>query len=115
MEYGDFYNKVFSDQEKKSINLSNLSDVGTSDNVFLLSAGEARKYFSNNEARRCKATDYVLKKNDWFDGYFWWWLRSPAPNYSDCVYFVNYDGDICDYYDVNDVSGVVRPALWINL
>ena len=111
---GEFYNKSFTDQEKKSINFSNLSDVGTSDNVFLLSEGEARKYFSNNDARRCKATDYVLKKNNWSDGYFWWWLRSPNPDYSNYVYDVDSGGDIDDRnVSVSDV--VVRPALWINL
>ncbi len=31
---GEFYNKAFTDQEKKSIKSSNLSDVGTTDNVF---------------------------------------------------------------------------------
>ena len=111
---GDFYNKAFTDQEKKSINLSNLSDVGTSDNVFLLSKEEAEKYFANDDSRRCKATDYAVKNGAWvasINGYSWWWLRSP--NY-DSVYFVDNDGDV--YYGyVYDNSGVVRLALWINL
>ena len=112
---GEFYNKSFTDQEKKSINLSNLSDVGTSDNVFLLSKDEAEKYFANNDARRCKATDYVLKKNNWSDGYWCWWLRSPNPYSSNFVCSVNDDGSILDYYDVSHFVGVVRPALWVNL
>ena len=117
---GEFYNKVFSDQEKKSINLSNLSDVGTADHVFLLSKDEAEKYFANNDARICKATDYVLKKNNWSYGYWYWWLRSPDPDDSDpddsnYVCIVNDDGYLDDYYRVDNDFGVVLPALWINL
>ena len=120
---GDFYNKAFTDQEKKSIKSSNLSDVGTTDNVFLLSGdwhgnGEVNDYFANNESRRCKATEYVLKKNNWAesetDGYFGCWLRSPIPDDSNCVYGVSSDGYVF-YYIVNFTSILVRPALWINL
>ena len=111
----EFYNKVFTDQEKKSINFFNLSDVGTSDNVFLLSRDEAERYFANDEARKCKATDYVLKKNNWSDGYWCWWLRSPNPNGSRSVYYVDVGGGIICSNRVNISGGVVRPALWINL
>ena len=51
---GEFYNKAFTDQEKKSIKSSNLPDVGTSDNVFLLSVKELKKYFANNNERGSK-------------------------------------------------------------
>ncbi len=120
---GEFYNKAFNDQEKKSIKSSNLSDVGTTDNVFLLSGdwqgnGEVNDYFANNESRRCKATEYVLKKNNWAesetDGYFWWWLRSPNPNYSNRVCDVFYGGSI-SHRDVSLDNSLVRPALWVNL
>ena len=114
---GEFYNKAFIDQEKKCINLSNLLDVGTSDNVFLLSKEESGKYFANDNARLCKPTDYAVKNG----AYVWkdngcgvWWLRSPNHNYSYGVYCVNYDGLIyCNFVDIADI--VVRPALSINL
>ena len=112
---GDFYNKVFSADEKKSINLSNLSDVGTSDYVFLLSVEEVRKYFANKDARRCKATDYAVKNGAWVDGgngYSVWWLRSPHLNY---VYFVLSNGIFGCYDFVSNNDYLVRPALWINL
>ena len=114
---GEFYNKAFTDQEKKSINLSNLSDVGTSDNVFFLSKVEAEKYFANDELRKCKATEYALKNGAWVNsdtGCSWWWLRSPHPYHSDDVYSVDNDGFI-RYCDVFDVDILVRPALSINL
>ena len=114
---GEFYNKAFTDQEKKSIKSSNLSDVGTTDNVFLLSRAEAEKYFANDELRKCKVTDYAKNNGAYTDGSgcSWWWLRSPCPrNRSIYVYNVFYGGSI-DYGDVDYDIYVVRPALWINL
>ena len=109
----EFYNKAFTDQEKKYIKFSNLSDVGTTDNIFLLSLNEAKKYFANNNARLCNATEYAKANgaNLWND-FSWWWIRSSY--YASYVYYVNYGGNF-NYYDVFDVRGVVRPALWINL
>ena len=114
---GEFYNKAFNEKEKKSIKSSNLSDVGTSDNVFLLSKEEAEKYFVNDNARRCKATEYSVKngacKND--EGYGYWWLRSHYPNCSNIVFNVSNVGDVDDCDDVSIGDDIVRPALWINL
>ena len=122
---GDFYNKVFTEKEKKYISPSNLSDVGTSDNVFLLSKEEAETYFANDEERKCKATDYAVKNGAFvYDGsyggeagagYSFWWLRSPDPNDGNYVYYVDDGGFIGHYYYVSDDSNLARPALWINL
>ena len=113
---GEFYNKAFTEQEKKSINLSNLSDVRTTDHVFLLSRDEAGKYFSNNEARKCEPTEYAKKNGaDVRNGYIWWWLRSPDPDFSGNVYCVNIDGYIIYGNGVSYADVVVRSALWINL
>ena len=114
---GEFYNKAFTDQEKKSIKSSNLSDVGTTDNVFFLSKEEAKKYFANDEGRRCKATEYAKSNGAYVNsdnGYSFWWLRSPYPSSSDFVYCVSLYGFI-DFHSVNFDDCVVRPALWINL
>ena len=114
---GEFYNKAFTDQEKKYINLSNLSDVGTSDNVFLLSEGEAEKYFANKDETKCKATEYAVKNGAYVDisnGYSIWWLRSPDP-LSDYVFSVNSDGGIDCYCIVDGDNPLARPALSINL
>ena len=112
----EFYNKAFTEQEKKSINLSNLSDVRTTDYVFLLSRDEAKKYFSYDEARKCEPTEYAKKNGaDVRNGYIWWWLRSPDTSYSCYVYAVSNVGNFDVSYMVNGDSGVVRPALSINL
>ena len=111
---GDFYNNAFNEKEKKCIKSSNLSDVGTIDNVFLLSTKEAKKYFVNKEIRKCKVTDYAKKNSDWLDdnGYSWWWLRSLELNYDNVVCLVGRTGNVSS----SDVSFeiFVRPALWIN-
>ena len=140
---GDFYNKVFTEKEKKLINHSNLSDVattdnvflekandimsllsdvGTTDNVFLLSEEEVENYFANDEERRCKATEYAVKNGAFVvdssfgdnAGYSDWWLRSPNLNYSSRVYIVNIGGFV-KYGDVYCDFKLVRPALWIKL
>ena len=112
---GDFYNNAFNEKEKKCIKSSNLSDVGTIDNVFLLSTKEAKKYFVNKEIRKCKVTDYAKKNSDWLDdnGYSWWWLRSLDSNYGNVVCLVGRTGNVSS----SDVSFeiFVRPALWINI
>ena len=84
--------------------------------MFLLSEEEAEKYFSNEDERRCKATEYAVKNGAYVgnDNSCWWWLRSPLPAYSNYVYSVIRDGFISNYSVSFDYS-VVRPALWINL
>ena len=118
----DFYNKTFSVDEKKFINSYYHSDDRISDNVFLLSKEEAEKYFANDTARQCKATEYAVKNGAWVvdsdfgsaEGYSLWWLRSPSPDFSDDVYQVDFYGCV-DCNGVRFPSSLVRPALWINL
>ena len=112
---GEFYEGSFNDDEKGVIASS---DPGK---VFFLSKDEAEGYFSSDEDRKCVPTEYV-KANDAFfsEGGCLWWLRSPRPNGSGYVYYVNCDGDVglsftFDYDGVRDSSGSARPALWINL
>ena len=83
---------------------------------------EAEKYFANDEARKCKATEYAVKNGAFVsgsdfgsdEGYSVWWLRSPDPDFGNNVSYVNYGGGFAYggvYYD----SLLARPALWINL
>ena len=86
----------------------------------MLSKDEAKseRYFSNDEARQCKATDYAKKngakvlggsKNN--AGYSVWWLRSLGGKR---VRYVNSFG-MLKHSHVHYNTGVVRPALWIKL
>ena len=107
----DFYNRAFTDQEKNSISSFN------GDNVFLLSKEEAEKYFANNDARKCKATDYAKKNGAYVNndnGCSRWWLRSPGFNCDNYVCYVNIGGNVNDF-DVSLTNYLVRLALWINL
>ena len=102
----DFYNRAFNENEKKNIKPFD------GDKVFLLSKEEAEKYFSGDDARKCKPNAYALKNGAYtYDGYCWWWLRSPNGVF---VYFVVIGGSFNRNY-INRNNGVVRPALWINI
>ena len=142
---GTFYNKAFSSAEQLAILTTNVNNSkyqcysgwstnggnNTQDKVFLLSYAEANKYFGveywkNNEAKvnlqsRVAPTAYAIaqgadtsssKTADGTDA-GWWWLRSPAYN-TYRVAMVSSDGSL-NGSRVDDDSGSVRPALWVNV
>ncbi len=90
----------------------------TQDKVFLLSITEASKYFSSDNARQCKPTEYAVAGGAYVNssnGNCWWWLRSPGLDQGSAAYVsigggVNEYGNLVPYDDV-----AVRPALWIDL
>ena len=130
----EFYNRAFSSDEKKRIVKSSVSadenpsystDPGnaTEDNVFLLSVLEAQKYFNDDEARMCAATDYAIQQGAYrsdshrADGIdtCWWWLRSLG-DHSDYAVLVNTAGSISDFgYPVCIRSSAVRPCVRVRL
>ena len=112
----DFYNGAFNDTEKSYIKSSYLSDVFTTDNIFLLSKDERIIYFPNADSRKCEPTAYAVTngsfKND--EGYSYWWLRSLSSNTTNpCV--------LCGYPDGNSGDNIytskyiIRPAMWVKL
>ena len=128
---GTFLNNAFSAEEQAQIQNTTVSadknpeystDPGnaTKDKVFLLSINEVEKYFTNDEARKCAPTAYAvapwaLTETSGGEATCWWWLRSPG-NFQNNVAYVYYFGSVNYYGDgVDDDSGCVRPALWINL
>ena len=94
----------------------------TTDKVFLLSITEVNKYFSNDEARKCVPTDYVIAQKPWTRNdnssgrvTCWWWLRSPGINLFGAT-SVDPAGAIYIHGSgVNGANGTVRPAMWIDL
>jgi len=127
----NFYNKAFSEEEKKYIEVTDViayknpkyetyQGINTKDWVFLLSIQEAERYFKNNEERTCAVTEYAVKNgvcrfitNRKETSY--WWLRSPgsSSHYASGVFSdgtLSYSGDFVD-----NSYRAVRPALWINL
>ena len=120
---GSFYNSTFSEQEKKWIietRLTNRSGNNTDDRVFLLSVDEVNEYMGDNAHINMRNAKIA-------GGTSWWWLRSPG-NSSNSAAGVSYRGTV-SVYDVDGKvpvggplanafifsGGGVRPALWLNL
>ncbi|MDR1704730.1 MAG: DUF6273 domain-containing protein [Clostridiales bacterium] len=104
----------------------------TTDKVFLLSLYELVKYFGDsgdlaNKRRKDNSGDVDINGwsvNDQYNSArmskygneaSWWWLRSPG-FYGDTAARVYTDGAVyVSGRDVNNGTGGVRPALWLNL
>ncbi len=85
------------------------------DNVFLLSASEANRFFTTNAAKLCWPTKYALANGaDTKDtpGTCWWWLRSPGKSQTSAAIVSKRDGAITTNYIGIDNVGV-RPSIWI--
>ena len=125
----DFINAAFSADERtmiptvtvsadKNPDYSTNPGNATQDQVFLLSITEVNKYFSSDGARQCKPTDCAVANGAYVNssnGNRWWWLRSPGV-YQISAAVVAVGGGVSENgSSVNDDSGAVRPALWIDL
>ncbi len=128
-EYVDYGNKWGLDwSEYLGIKWHTIGGVDTTDNVWLLSLDDMKRYgrrFSTDASRIGKPMEYLKKKWNFCTseackrngavGNAWWWLRSPGDFQNDAADvdksgFVLADGD-----DVDIVNGGVRAALKINL
>ena len=120
-----------------NINYRTAGGNNTLDKVFLLSESEVyntdaaagygfgKKYSTYDEARRSRCSTYAYAmgtlryhvtdpEHTKYNGNIWWALRSPG-NKSEAVAGVDYFGGV-DRFGCNvDSSGVVRPALHLNL
>ena len=122
-----FLEVAFTDAEKAMIplvtvtaepNTTYSTDPGldTEDQVFLLSAAEARYYLGSSSDRTCKATEAAAKKELLEEkGFCYWWLRTPGKSAKTAM-AVSTDGSIRDYgYDMYYTKYGIRPAIWVNL
>jgi hypothetical protein len=126
----NFYETAFISEEKNVIMASTIAADATpmydtpagndtTDNVFLLSFVEAKRYFSDDAARECQGTPYSEAKGvSLLEEHCFWWLRSPGNDASQAV-CVTVTGSV---YGINgSAAGVcsggtaVRPALWIDI
>ena len=85
--------------------------------VFLLNESEVKQYFSTDDDRKCKPTEYCNQK----EGFNSWWVNSVG-SWETSAVDVSGDGKINDgnlpdrngnYID-ND-NAMVRPAMWIDI
>jgi hypothetical protein len=108
---GEFYEKVFTAEEKKRIIETEITNSGinTKDKVFLLSSREVSmsKYFKATSERIAL---YMNTREA-----SWWWLRLLGKSIS--AEIVGQDGLVYVRVSGGNVSkpGGVRPALWLNL
>ena len=134
-----FYDKAFSEEERKGIVLTTvdngesqgnsakkLTGVGaeTQDYVFLLSAQEHAHYLDAS-MQKCIPTDYALKQGGYLcdltdstytlDGHRCgqWWLRTSGDSYVSAGLIMP-DGTIAKTYITHE-GGEVRPAIWVDL
>jgi len=95
----------------------------TADKIFILSLDEVVKYFGDSGLMRNRP-GYRIWIDDLYnsvriavdsDGSALWWLRSPGGT-SNFAAHVDSDGNVrVDGNIVNNFTGGVRPALWLNL
>ncbi|MCL2631403.1 MAG: DUF6273 domain-containing protein, partial [Firmicutes bacterium] len=118
---GAFLNEAFSAGERSAINISEQSDVGTNDKVFLpsyadiFSGGTYANLFNSYAKRMASITDFGIANN----GYMWygigsgnWWLRSAYS--SDNAWIVYDNGDWYGRWVADSRIGL-RPAFSLAL
>lgn len=123
---GEFLNQAFTQKEQQAVlsagNNNHTGEINpgwstyggnkTYDRVFLLSYGEAEKYFASDEDRICEASDYARAEGRIGSTTCNWWLRSPGERQSSAAY-VNHIGEI---YGTGGKSNFgVRPVIWVDL
>ena len=127
----DFYQTAFSSSEREQIQKTLVvtpddptsgADGGedTEDNIFILSVDEANKYFASDDDRRAAPKDYLSEQElGIYDGYGYWWLRSPS---SDTVgkyatkngACVGSDGNVNNWGEWITTPEGIRPVMWID-
>lgn len=126
----DFYQTAFSESERKSILLSNVSSesnpennidpgANTTDYIYIPSISEMQQYFKSNSDRKCVASKYAISRGAYApkdQNYCTWWLLRNPGEAGDKVANVNTDGRI-DYVGsrVESVNGAVRFMMWLEL
>ena len=115
-----FTKEAFNDQEIEAIRVTWIrnDDEGndTIDRLFLPNYEEAKRYFGDDDSKKCMPTDYTMTKctsccADELCYYGSWWLRSSR--YDDHALTVKPYG-VCDTL-VTDEKTMIRPTMWINL
>ncbi len=131
---GGFLTGAFTEEEQEAILMTHVdngraqgyngvaSGNDTDDRIFLLSYEEAFvQYFTSDRERYCAPTDYADARGAATSRAYrtdgrdtgWWWLRSSNVE----RYYANdviYNGFLRSTF-VNSDSGMVRPAMWVDL
>lgn len=110
----EFLDEAFTAEEQEKI----VGDKDKQEKIFLLSIDDATEYFTDDDDRVAKLTDYALGYNieakDYSSGgkVYWSWLRSPGES-SDKVALVGTFGNLAPKGLPASSLGCVRPAFWL--
>ncbi len=121
-----FKNRAFTiNQSNNGIatkSISTLNQNDTIDSLFLLSYDEANSYFSSDNSRKSKATEYAKNisnnggKLSTNNGYGDYWLRTKGFSVSNSAQFVSANGDLFGSgAHVNNRTIGIRPVLYAKL
>lgn len=124
---GEFYDTAFSEKEKALIQETDVpaeqektsrieQGNDTRDKVFLLSKGEAERYFTEDTERKCR-TSRAAEGSEILtsDLYCWWWTRTVGQHDGN-AFCVHPRGNVIPGGTALDLPYVgVRPAMWIDL
>ena len=110
----DFFETAFSEDEKKAVCITKLSDEKTEDKIFLLNEAEINQYYVYKQYRPCQITPYAQEKGAYCNniGRGWWWLRTIGKNKNNAL-CVETAGNIKSV-DVDNSDCAVRPVMWID-
>ena len=126
-----FYQTAFTTLEQQIIEIFSIDNSGsstagsrnkylcdnTNDKMFILSYKEANTYYSSNDERISKGSDYAKSQGLYVSNTnSYYYLRSPNCRDSEYVRIVSIDGkSINSYNHINDTSIGVRTTCWISL
>jgi len=113
----EFYNKAFSNEEKRKIISTKVQDFKndnangntTIDNVFVLNMKQVCEYFDSEDDRATVSTDYAKTQKSYITDSYWLINSSSNELYK---YLINSEGKNENNPRVNESEGV-RPAIWI--
>ena len=125
----EFYDTAFGMEEKALIAMTKVGNEDhpmygtnggkdTEDWVFLLSIGEAERYFEDDEDRRTFPTEYAIARDAYVYsdlGTVWWWLRSPGYHGRSAAEVSSFGALIYNGASVYNYKDGVRPALRIEI
>ena len=128
----NFYNTAFNDLQKEIIETTLVDNSAestthndnpyicndTNDKIFLLSYKEVTTFYSSNNKRIAKGSDYAKSQGLYVNSSSsnsYWRLRSPSLDNGYHAYNVDYGGHINDYNYVYDTYNGVRAACQIIL
>ena len=112
----EFLYRAFTQEERRQILRTKLTDTDTEDVIFLMSLDEVREYMDSEELRECVPTPYAIGRGaEDILSTESWWLRSQGTRNSSAA-VVNWFAEEDTEGDMVSADGIaVRPCFWLDL